>query len=31
MVQDLVLLPDTDLLEYHCSENEWDVRHFVFK
>jgi len=26
--QATVLLPDTDLLEYYCTENEKDVRHF---
>ena len=26
--QPAVLLPDTDLLEYYCTENEKDVRHF---
>jgi hypothetical protein len=31
MTQNLVLLPDTDLLEYFCAENERDVRHFVVK
>jgi len=29
--QDWAFLPDTDLLEYHCADNERDVRHFVFK
>ena len=24
-----VLVPDTDLLEYHCDENEQDLKHFV--
>ena len=24
-----LLVPDTDLLEYHCDENEKDVKHFV--
>ena len=31
VMQDWILLPDTDLLEYHCADNERDVRHFVFK
>jgi hypothetical protein len=31
LTQTLVFLPDTDLLEYLCSENERGVRHFVFK
>jgi len=26
--QPSVLLPDTDLLEYYCTENEKDIRHF---
>jgi hypothetical protein len=29
--QDWAFLPDTDLLEYHCADNERDVRHFVLK
>jgi len=31
VVQPMVFLPDTDLLEYLCSENERDARHFVLK
>jgi hypothetical protein len=31
VTEGMVILPDTDLLEYHCSENERDVRHFVLK
>jgi hypothetical protein len=31
LLQELVFLPDTDLLEYFCAENERDARHFVFK
>jgi hypothetical protein len=26
--QSQILMPDTDLLEYFCSENEKDVAHF---
>ncbi len=26
--QPVVLLTDTDLIEYYCTENEKDVRHF---
>jgi len=29
--QDWAFLPDTDLLEYHCADNERDAQHFVFK
>ncbi len=28
LTQPAVLLPDTDLLEYFCTENEKDIRHF---
>ena len=31
VTQDLNLLADTEMLEYFCSENERDVRHFVVK
>jgi hypothetical protein len=31
LTQEMDFLPDTDLLEYFCSENERDVRHFVLK
>jgi hypothetical protein len=31
VTQTMTFLADTDLLEYHCSENERDTRHFVFK
>jgi hypothetical protein len=27
-IQASVLLPDTDLIEYYCTENEKDVSHF---
>jgi hypothetical protein len=29
VMQKLNYLPDTDLLEYHCAENERDIQHFV--
>ena len=31
VTQSMLLLPDTDLLEYFCAENERDIRHFVAK
>jgi len=31
ITQNLDFLPDSDLLEYHCAENERDVKHFVLK
>jgi hypothetical protein len=31
VTQAMTFLADTDLLEYHCSENERDARHFVLK
>lgn len=31
VTQKMIFLPDTDLLEYLCAENERDARHFVFK
>jgi len=31
VTQAMTFLADTDLLEYHCSENERDTRHFVLK
>lgn len=31
VTQNLQLVPDSDVLEYFCSENERDVRHFVTK
>jgi hypothetical protein len=31
VTQNWAFLPDTDLLEYHCADNERDVRHFVVK
>ncbi len=31
VTQAMVLMPDTDLLEYFCAENERDIRHFVAK
>ena len=31
VTQTMTFLADTDLLEYQCSENERDVRHFVVK
>jgi hypothetical protein len=31
VIQNMSFLPDTDLLEYYCSENERDIRHFVLK
>ncbi len=31
VTQNMDFLPDTDLLEYHCAENERDIEHFVLK
>lgn len=31
VMQKLQLIPDSDVLEYFCAENERDVRHFVPK